>query len=370
MITLAACSAAAAGVIGAWHAARTSGFSSAEEAAVAALMAAARAGRVSELTETIEGGGVHVDARGEDGRTALAVCAAEGHAAAVRLLLSLGADHKAAVHHAAAAGHTAALHLLLVASSGEAAFTLRDADGMLPLHAAAAHARLAAIEALLSLGAPADALTTNRHRRTPLMLAAACHGNEQAPACVRVLLDNNIDGHAALADAAGNTALHLACADGGDPAIAQVLLDEGAPIFALNQRGLAPLDLCAPGSPLRALLDAAAAVRLRNGSAEANAAQAAKATLVRRMREMAQTDPSLLESLCTHDEATRTLLSRFGLRAPGEAEPRTEAVVAPEAADAMTPHSAPAAEPPPTARVTNELRGMLDSMQPSRLYES
>ena len=97
--------------------------------------------------------------------------------------------------------------------------------------------------------------------------------------------------------------------------------------------------------------------------------QAAKATLVRRMREMAQTDPSLLESLCTHDEATRTLLSRFGLRAPGEAEPRTEAVVAPEA-DAMTPRSAPAAEPPPTARVTNELRGMLDSMQPSRLYES
>ena len=131
MITLAACSAAAAGVIGAWHAARTSGFSSAEEAAVAALMAAARAGRVSELTETIEGGGVHVDARGEDGRTALAVCAAEGHAAAVRLLLSLGADHKAAVHHAAAAGHTAALHLLLVASSGEAAFTLRPGKARL-----------------------------------------------------------------------------------------------------------------------------------------------------------------------------------------------------------------------------------------------
>ena len=105
MIALAAAAAAASAAVGAWAAAASRGGpNSADEAAIAAYMAAAKAGRISELTEMVEGGQVHVDARAEDGSTALAACAVEGHGNAVRLLLALGADWKLAVHAAAASG--------------------------------------------------------------------------------------------------------------------------------------------------------------------------------------------------------------------------------------------------------------------------
>ena len=99
------------------------------------------------------------------------------------------------------------------------------------------------------------------------------------------------------------------------------------------------MDLCQPGSELRSTLDAALATRMRQGSFEANAAQTARANLVRRMRELSLTDPSLLQSLFDDDPQTRALLARFALRAPAGmgalAAERERARTTPYRADAV-----------------------------------
>ena len=75
--------AAMAAVVGAWAAAcKKLGYSTHRQAEVALLMSAAKDGRLSELTELLETDRVEIEARGEDGRTALAICAAEGHGSA------------------------------------------------------------------------------------------------------------------------------------------------------------------------------------------------------------------------------------------------------------------------------------------------
>ena len=304
----------------------------------------------------------------------------------------MGAEYAHAIHAAAAAGCMPTLQPLIVASAGDAA-SLRDAAGRQPLHAAASHARVAAIEALLAVGAGVDTRVADKLQRTPLMLVAACR-DDPAPdgaTCVSVLLEQRADVTAV--DQQGNAALHLACAPGGDPAIVQALVDGGAPLFALNARGQAPLDLCTAGSVLRGILDAAIAKRLKQGSREANAAQQARAALVRRLRELQHEEPALLQSLCDEDPATRALLSRFGLRAPSDAarvRSRHDAAnasrgsadavdldadgIAAAAADAAyaEAEAAEAArataraddDDSPTARATQHLRGLLDSLYP------
>ena len=407
MLAIGAVSAAAAAAVGAWAAAVSGpGHGSVEEAAVEALMTAARAGSLSELTELIESERVHCDARAEDGSTALRICAEEGHGNCVRLLLTLGADYTAGVHVAAAAGHMAALQPLLRASAGEAV-GLRDAAGMLPLHAAASAAQLAAIEALLGVGASVDAGSTDQLRRTPLMLAAGCRSAdaERVAACIKVLLEHGAD--VAAADAAGDSALHAVCGACGDSLVARALLESGAPMFALNARGQTPMDLCQTGSELRSTLDAALATRMRQGSFEANAAQTARANLIRRMKELSLTDPSLLQSLFDDDPQTRALLGRFALRLPSGmgalAAERERARTTPYRADAvigaLLPDEQPAERPaaavgvdsaadahayglacaagsersePLTVRATRQLRqlrGLLAARQPSKFND-
>jgi hypothetical protein len=122
-------------------------------------------------------------------------------------------------------------------------------------------------------------------------------------------------------------------------------------VFRLARRWQ-PVDLVAVG-PVRALLDAAAAKRLRQGSREANAAQVAKASLVRRMRELAREEPSVLQSLCEQDGATKALLNRFGIKVPWLAF-EAGLPIADEVA-----RSAESDRGSATARVTHALRGML-----------
>ena len=122
-----------------------------------------------------------------------------GCAETVALLVKHGVDLKSrdnaglsALHHAASAGNLPALKALLVAKSDLRA---TDKAGATPLHWAAARGRAEAVSALIAARAPLD-----------------------------------------LADAEGQTPLHMAVA-AGHAAVARVLLDAGADPNIVNHRG-------------------------------------------------------------------------------------------------------------------------------------
>ncbi|NXY22036.1 ANKR7 protein, partial [Atrichornis clamosus] len=77
---------------------------------------------------------------------------------------------------------------------------------------------------------------TDDFKRTPLMKAVQCQQEE----CVAILLDHGADPN--LADADGNTALHLAVLS-GNTTIARLLLEHNASCDARNQAGYTPLNL-------------------------------------------------------------------------------------------------------------------------------
>ncbi|NXH39252.1 ANR26 protein, partial [Dicaeum eximium] len=73
-------------------------------------------------------------------------------------------------------------------------------------------------------------------KRTPLMKAVQC----QQEKCVAILLEHGADPN--LADADGNTALHLAVLS-GNTTVAGLLLEHNASSDAQNQEGYTPLNL-------------------------------------------------------------------------------------------------------------------------------
>lgn len=85
-------------------------------------------------------------------------------------------------------------------------------DGALPLHLAAHFGHVDTVKALLHLGAKVDALS-----------ASAIFAN---------------------------TALHAACAGGGQPECVRVLLSAGAPVDALDKHGYTPLHIAAANGAL------------------------------------------------------------------------------------------------------------------------
>lgn len=410
MLTLSAAAAGGAALVG-WVLRR--GAQGEGDEAVALLISAARDGRLYELTELVERSGVSVEAQTEDGMTALYAAAAAGHIAAVRLLLSLGANPLATIAGGRIALHAAAAHgkvpsLQAICEQNIFSVTIRDDDGAQPLHAACVHGQLAAAEALLALNSPVNACT--KANATPLMLAAASSSfdPESAAACVRVLLEQGAD--VALTDVAGESALHFAVRNAASTSderaleVVSLLCEKGAPLFRENQDGIAPIDLAV--GLARGLLDQTFATRLRGGHAEAISANAARSRLVARVRMLASDDPMTLQSLW-RDVETKRLFRRFGIRPPPELAAGLTSFIMDEtgavgglAAGAFEEHPAlqsPVAAPqpprqpqrpgmpsspaagaghhavgeggtaarpptPPTARVTSQLRSMLEVM--------
>lgn len=349
MLALSAVVATVAAAIGAWTA---SGHSE-EDGLTSEFLAAARLGRLSVLTEIIEAAAVHVDACGEDGETALHAAAAAGHAKAVALLLSLGADARAVTtsggrlpaHVAAERGQVAALLELLGRDVMSAVST--DYSGRQPIHCACENAQLAVVEVLLARGVAVD-VPCSTTGATPLALTCHCDAIrfEAAALCVRVLLDHRAD--VAAADVHGDLPLHHACrvaaavastssggigdggssgdgggdgdtgGDGGDgrtdvTEVVTVLCDHGAPLFVANRRHETPLDLAADHPGVRGVLDDVLAARLRAGHREANAATAVRGRLVHQLRVMAASHPLELRAICEHDEMVKSTLRRFAL---------------------------------------------------------
>ncbi|CAI5460391.1 unnamed protein product [Closterium sp. Yama58-4] len=138
--------------------------------------------------------------RNDDGRSAIHVAAAAGHAgsasssgraAVVEVLLQAGADAtaantggRAALHYAASKGHVAIVHSLLRSPAVQKkGINQRDKLGCTPLHRAAGADQSAVCEVLVEEGAAIDA--ADNAGRTPAMTAAECEHDQVVLLLVR-----------------------------------------------------------------------------------------------------------------------------------------------------------------------------------------
>jgi len=159
--------------------------------------------------------------------TTLLDAAKEGDAAAVRTLLTQGADPNfargdglAALHMAADEGHVEVVRLLIAAGAGVDART--RIGGYTPLHLASGGAHLSVVRALLDAGADPGVVTTTTGV-TPLhMAASARNGHDVALALIEK--GARID---AQENSAGQTPLMFAAA-AGRPDLVRLLLSHGA----------------------------------------------------------------------------------------------------------------------------------------------
>ncbi len=173
-----------------------------------------------------------LDAPGDSRMTALGIAALYGRAEVITALAAAGADVSAdqdgesALAVAAHEGHVAAVEALLAAG---ARLDVTDKDGITPLMVAASSNRAAVIRALLAKGAPIDA--TNNDGATALV-AAAYGGHAQA---TEALLAGGAN--TSVRDKAGRTAL-MASALGGNAAVTRLLLDRKADAQVDDNNGM------------------------------------------------------------------------------------------------------------------------------------
>ncbi|GAA4415457.1 ankyrin repeat domain-containing protein [Quisquiliibacterium transsilvanicum] len=204
--------------------------------------------------------GARADARNPGGRTALQRAAAEGREGLLRQLLDAGADPRLsdddgciALHHAARRGQLPVLELLLTLPAADA--DARNADGLGPLHLAAAAGHTAAVGYLLAHHAAPDPRDADGW--TPLHLAALGGHADTA----RALL-----GAGAAPDPLSDlpeTRPLIVAAELGHAELARVLIGAGAAIEGGTAHKPAPLEAALRFRQLntaRALLRAGARV--------------------------------------------------------------------------------------------------------------
>ena len=179
------------------------------------------------------------DVGADSGRTALMVAAQRGDAALVERLIAAGADPNARnpnegtpLMYAAAGGNPAVVRSLMAAGADVEA---RAKLGWTPLLVAAAKGRTAVVAALVEAGADPNARDV--YGWTPLMRAL----HDDYPETAEVLLalpETDVDA----AEESGNTALHMAAADGDTGAIG-MLLARGASTSVRNHLDMTPRDV-------------------------------------------------------------------------------------------------------------------------------
>ncbi len=178
--------------------------------------------------------------RFSDGLTPLHYAARAGHTGMVRLLIERKADVNAKdgsgtapLHEAARTGNLEAMDLLIAAG---AVLDARDAKGNAALHIVMPlETRKAGIDLLLSKGANPG--IKDDHGDTPLHLAVTLNLGVEIAAR---LISGGTD--VELRNTKGATPLHTAVAT-ERVAYIQLLLDNGADIFAADTAGLTPFDL-------------------------------------------------------------------------------------------------------------------------------
>jgi ankyrin repeat protein len=138
---------------------------------------------------------------------------------------------------AAGAGDAAAVQRLVAA--GEDPSGSVGADGLSPLHLAAAGGHVPAVLALLAARARIDAAAADG--ATPLLAAAAAGQH----AAMEVLVRSGANVNLARAD--GTAPLHFVCAS-SNVALTSLLLRFGASLEARNARGQTPIDIVSAGA--------------------------------------------------------------------------------------------------------------------------
>ena len=184
------------------------------------LMAAARGGSRPAVELLLAHGADPNAAERERGQTALMWAAAQGHAAVVRRLASRGAD----VHARSRVWH----QLENTAGNTNTSGNFRMAHGgSTPLLFVARNGDVETARALLEAGADVNAAAA---AGTSALVVAAHSGHGPL---ATYLLENGADPHAA---GAGYTALHAAVLR-SEAALAEALLDQGADVNAVVERG-------------------------------------------------------------------------------------------------------------------------------------
>ncbi|GIL63274.1 hypothetical protein Vafri_17378 [Volvox africanus] len=238
------------------------------------LFAAAEEGDLAKLQSALAAG-VPVDVRDGEGRVALHLAAAGGHAVVIRALLAASSnpflrrheDDRTALHLAAEEGHVDVVSELLACGAEVSA---EDFDGSTPLHCAAHYGNVQIVQALLDAGAKVS--IRNSSGQTPLLVAGeACGcrwmGREEGPGgydyvdVVRRLLaaEAAAGGPEAEAEAeavrvcqavgcevdcTGEGAVHAAVRAGNVQVVA-VLCSARAGVAISGPRGITPLHLAA-----------------------------------------------------------------------------------------------------------------------------
>ncbi|CAL4087961.1 unnamed protein product, partial [Meganyctiphanes norvegica] len=190
------------------------------------LHAAAQSGDVAKIKEVVARG-VDINARNQDGKTALLLASRYGQLEAIRTLVQLGANLQTRgdggnppIYEAALYGQADAANVLLLLGADVNA---RDSGiGITPLHLAADYGVPAAMELLLKNGANINAIADNGN--TPFhYIGSRAVPNQSAVA--KILIDNGADYYIKQND--GFNVLHVTSANGVLPVV-QALLESGA----------------------------------------------------------------------------------------------------------------------------------------------
>ncbi|MHC4598222.1 MAG: ankyrin repeat domain-containing protein [Planctomycetota bacterium] len=202
------------------------------------LLVACRFGDAKAVAEAFRRGG-RIDARYSSGDWALYALLERDDETLLGALLDAGlnpkwksADGFTLVHAAADVGKAAPLTLLLARG---APADLRDEDGWTPLHCAANEGSEPAVAILLEAGA--DPNVVERDGETALTLAIDV--NEDVGGIVKRLLAAGADAN--LGRCEKRPPLHLALAQGDDPAVIRLLLEAGADVKTEDGTGNRPI---------------------------------------------------------------------------------------------------------------------------------
>jgi len=208
-----------------------------------ALSMAAQRGHVGVVKALLAAPDIEVNKAIADGQTPLYLAASEGHLAVVAALLAAPAiavdattDGRRAtpLNVAAFNGHAAVVTALIAAGAD----VNHDFQLGFALLNAVCKKHSGVVEALLA----APAIDVNHGRGNHTALMHACRPEHGDAAIVSVLLAArgvNVN----VADRGGNSALHLASAEGHDAVVGLLLAVPGVLVNAVNQDGLTPLNL-------------------------------------------------------------------------------------------------------------------------------